>query len=83
MRSLSYYSVAAFSFLLACVIACCEMGCNTTKTEQKTEEVKEVSGGDVTEVEFRGHIYIIYDGYRQGGITHAGHCPCHSKGEEQ
>lgn len=29
----------------------------------------------------RGHDYVIYDGYRKGGIVHAESCQCKSKKE--
>ena len=30
----------------------------------------------VKEVEIKGHIYLIFDGYHKGNIIHAEHCPC-------
>lgn len=31
---------------------------------------------DIKEVEVKGHIYLIFDGYHAGNIIHAEHCPC-------
>lgn len=30
----------------------------------------------IKEVNVKGHIYLIYDGYHEGNIIHAEHCPC-------
>ena len=34
--------------------------------------------GDVRiySIEIEGHVYIIFDGYRKGGIIHSESCPC-------
>ena len=39
------------------------------------------AGGDMNFIiiEVKGHEYIVFDGYKQGGICHAESCPCKSK----
>lgn len=27
-------------------------------------------------MEIESHLYLVYDGYHNGGIIHAEHCPC-------
>lgn len=34
----------------------------------------------IMKAEYEGHSYIIYKGYRKGGITHDPDCQCHKKG---
>lgn len=34
----------------------------------------------IMKAEYEGHSYIIYKGFRKGGITHDPDCPCHKKG---
>lgn len=34
----------------------------------------------IMKAEYDGHSYIIYKGYRKGGITHDPDCQCHKKG---
>ena len=34
------------------------------------------SADEIYIVEIEGHKYVIYDGYKQGGIVHAESCPC-------
>ena len=33
----------------------------------------------IMKAEYEGHSYIIYKGYRKGGITHDPDCQCHKK----
>ncbi len=30
-------------------------------------------------MEIEGHLYLVYDGYHNGSIIHAEHCPCKNK----
>lgn len=32
--------------------------------------------GQLMDVEYKGHYYIVYDGPHKGGITHSPDCPC-------
>jgi len=57
-------------FLLFAICTVC--GCETAQVKDR----QVVSSGKVTEVELKGHRYLIYDGYNSGNIIHAEHCPC-------
>lgn len=49
------------------------------KGRQNVNDGQTVSSGgnnDVKEVEIKGHIYLIFNGYNKGNIIHAEHCPC-------
>lgn len=37
---------------------------------------------DVFVVNVKGHDYVIYDGYRKGGIVHAESCQCKTRKED-
>lgn len=58
-----------------------------TLTGCVSKDIREDSGFDrydcITTAEHNGHSYIIYKGYRKGGITHDPDCPCHKKGGKQ
>ena len=70
-----------------CLIVLVLFGCskNIEETKQKPVEDKcytpYYKGMDllIFGVEIEGHQYIIYNGYREGNIIHAAHCPCHDK----
>lgn len=58
-----------------------------TLTGCEKENVSKDDGFDrydfIQTAEYNGHKYIIYKGYRKGGITHDPDCPCREKGGEQ
>ena len=66
----------------------CFMGCvdstTGTNTIEPSERInvrqyyKDVSTWVFT-MEIEGHLYLVYDGYHEGGIIHAEHCPCKNK----
>ena len=64
----------------------------TLKNIIGTIETKEVKTAETTKVKYyrndhtfiysievEGHVYIVFDGYHEGGIIHAEHCPCKMK----
>lgn len=64
-------------FLALCAVAL--TGCENNRTpEQKQQELDEICAEYYLKtVNYRGHSYIIYEGYREGSITHDPDCPCH------
>ena len=57
-------------FALLLIVGCESMG------EGKENGMIVGSTDEIYIVEIEGHKYVIYDGYRQGGIVHAESCPC-------
>ncbi len=40
----------------------------------------EFNGGTITEVTYKGHVYLSFDGGNyNGGVVHSESCPCKSK----
>ena len=40
----------------------------------------EFVGGEITEVTYKGHVYLSFDGGNyNGGVVHSESCPCKSK----
>ena len=57
-------------------------GCENPKANAQQQCMIESSGVPecLETVKFRGHSYILYKGYKRGGITHDPDCPCRKKG---
>ena len=57
-------------------------GCENPKANAQQQCIIESSGVPecLETVKFRGHSYILYKGYKRGGITHDPDCPCRKKG---
>lgn len=53
--------------------------CDRTQ-EQKQQDIDRQYDSQLTTVNYRGHSYILYTGYKQGGIVHDPDCPCREKG---
>ena len=59
------------------LVAFLMVGC-VEQTEQKVKTTKMQSGFDeLSVVEIDGCEYIMYDGYKAGGLTHKGNCKNH------
>lgn len=59
------------------------VGCEY-KVDGRKESTKHVGAGDeIYTVEIEGHKYVIYDGYYNGGITHAESCQCKERNENK
>ena len=62
--------------IISLMLAICAV-CSCCDTPQVKDSQIVSSGGDIVkEVEIKGHIYLIFDGYYKGNIIHAEHCPC-------
>ena len=57
------------------MLAICTV-CSCETPQVKDRQIVSSGGDEVKEVEFKGHHYLIYDGYNSGNIIHAEHCPC-------
>lgn len=70
--------------ILICLAAIC-CGCSSVEIETtKTTETTKVKyyrndGTSIYSIEVEGHLYIVFDGYHEGSIIHAEHCPCKMK----
>lgn len=57
-----------------------------TGCEKEDIDISKDDGFDrydsINKAEYSGHRYIIYKGFRKGGITHDPDCPCKKKGGE-
>ena len=63
-----------FLSLLALTLTGCGQGQLGTNNRQNS------LNDAIMKAEYEGHSYIIYKGYRKGGITHDPDCQCHKKG---
>ena len=58
------------------------VGCDSIETEKiKTTETTKIKyyrndNSFIYSIEIEGHLYIVFDGYHEGSIIHAEHCPC-------
>lgn len=65
--------------LLALTLTGCMEDSQMGKVNTDQQQLNSVYDKIVT-AEYNGHSYIIYKGYRKGGITHDPDCPCREKG---
>ena len=63
-----------------CCCACSSIETSATETAETTKiKYYRDDGTFIYSVEVEGHLYIIFDGYHEGSIIHAEHCPCKMK----
>lgn len=70
---------------LLALLALTLTGCGKESQIGKVDTNQRVSNAvddKIITAEYNGHSYIIYKGYRKGGITHDPDCPCREKGGE-
>ena len=48
----------------------------TAQAQSKVKCYKPTGDIQIYSIEIKGHVYIIFDGYRKGGIIHSESCPC-------
>ena len=71
--------------ILICLAALGLVGCRSIETEKikatDTTKLKYYRNDHTTiySIEIEGHLYIVFDGYHEGGIIHAEHCSCKMK----
>ena len=69
-----------FSCALVITSALCLAGCgehtDTAPAHPNEKYFKKNVGTLIYSIEIEGHDYIIFDGYRKGGIIHSESCPC-------
>ena len=54
----------------------CEENTDSASTQPNGKYFKNSFGACIYSVEIEGHEYIIFDGYRKGGIIHSESCQC-------
>ena len=68
------------NYALIIVSALCISGCeehtDSASTQSNGKYFNNSFGACIYSVEIEGHEYIIFDGYRKGGIIHSESCPC-------
>lgn len=66
-----------FLFAICTVCGCERPQVKDKQTVSKSKTVlKTAFGEEIQEVEFKGHVYLIFAGVNKGNIIHAEHCPC-------
>lgn len=68
-------------FAICTICSCAGTEAEKKELYEKIDSIKNIRANDrvyycIKEVEVKGHIYIIFDGYYGGNIIHAEHCPC-------
>ena len=53
------------------------VGCHKIERDENKKECTRVKRGmsDIYMVELNGHEYVVYEGWKQGGIVHSESCP--------
>lgn len=64
---------------VAVTVAMCMSSCETKPDIQPTNEQRLSVEESIKTIEFDGHQYLIYDGYKAGSMCHSESCPCKSK----
>ena len=76
-QTLSNYALIIASAL--CPAGCEEYEYEQFQTQQFKTNVKYYNttiGVHIYSIEIEGHDYILFNGYRKGGIVHSASCPC-------
>ena len=62
------------------VLASCDVKSNQPDSLVTIQSQSNVGGEmNFVIIDLKGHEYIVFDGYKQGGICHSESCPCKSK----
>ena len=71
------------NYALIIVSALCLSGCEEHTDSASTQPNRKVFENSfeacIYSLEIEGHEYIIFNGYRKGGIIHSESCPCKEK----
>ena len=66
-----------FNYALVIASALCLSGCEKYEQLQIKEKYCNIPfEARIYSIEIEGHDYIVFNGYRKGGITHSESCPC-------
>lgn len=70
--------------ILLAAICCCgcgsvEIDATSTPETTKIKYYRNDIGGHIYSIEVEGHLYVVFNAPRGGGIIHAEHCPCKMK----
>ena len=68
-------------FVIWAICSCTSTDAEIKALQEKVDSVEISRTNDriyssIKEVEVKGHVYLIFDGYYSGNIIHAEHCPC-------
>lgn len=73
-------------YTLAAASALCLAGCgvndNSTSAPSRERYFKKSASTFIYSIEIEGHEYIVFDGFRKGGIVHSESCTC-KKGDAE
>ena len=59
-----------------CLAGCDEYEYGYEQFQTKRKYYGTTIGVPIYSIEIEGHEYILFNGYRKGGITHSESCPC-------
>ena len=66
-----------FNYALVITSALLLAGCEEYEKVQANRKYYNTTiGVRIYSIEIEGHDYIVFNGYRKGGITHSESCPC-------
>lgn len=71
------------TLLALCAVALTGCVGESQRDKVDTKQQSLYLGGKIMTADYNGHRYIIYKGYRKGGITHDPDCPCRKKGDSE
>lgn len=70
--------------LLLALCALALTGCENPTANAQSQRIESHGMPECLEVvKFRGHSYILFNGYKRGGIIHDPDCPCHKTNTER
>lgn len=73
-------------YTLSAALALCLAGCgindDSASDPSKEKYFKKTVNTLIYSIEIERHKYIIFDGFRKGGIIHSESCPCRKGGAE-
>lgn len=73
-------------YTLAIASALCLAGCgvndDSASDPSKEKYFKQSASTCIYAIEIEGHEYIVFDGFRKGGIVHSESCTCKKGGAE-
>lgn len=72
-----------FNCALVITSALCLAGCyEYEQVNSKKKYYNTTTGVRIYSIEIEGHEYILFNGYRKGGITHSESCPCRKEAKK-
>ena len=73
-----------FNYSLVIASALCLSGCDEyEQVQSKGKYYNPTIGVCIYSIEIEGHDYVVFNGYRKGGITHSESCPCKKEDKDE